>query len=673
MSATILLAWSFSTLNDRSYTRILLLSIALSLVIKSAPFSTVSTSHISLDQNYNEKYDSENIKLRTSSIFRIHKKVGLKPNAITRRGYSKTQLGAIQRSNEFRERDELNRELDAMSKTESAQKADDMLHEALKLSENENIGGGLLKPDTTSFNTVIDLWAKSGEKSAPLKAEALLHRMEEMWTGGDDYVAPNIISYNSVINAWAKSGTRGSAKRAEAVLKRMQDLCHDVEPDAENMTGIVDTSAKNDEKGSTLIAEHAMTRKRDTYDVRPDTISYNTVIEAWAKSGEKGAAQKAEVILKQMQKLHDDGSLIVKPDTISFNAVINAWAKSGTKGSAQRAEYMLQQMQTRYDAGETEVEPNTISFTTVINAWATSGEKGSAQRAEAILQHMQILYEAGNTSLRPDTICFTAVIDAWAKSNEDGAAERAEEILQTMLQLYEAGNLDVRPNVRSYTAVINAWAKSGEAGAARRAENILQSMQKMYKTGYRDVVPDTPVFTAVINTWAKSKDRGKAKKVFDILCQMEDMYEDGNKNVKPDVILYTSVMNACAFTVGPKEDKMYALKVLIKVMEDLENSPFCKPNSFSYATFLKACANLMPRSENRNAIVDDFFNRCCQAGYVNSFVLHNLLVASPLVYRKRLGEASEQREIRLNDLPLEWSRHVRGRQPKHYQILRTNV
>jgi hypothetical protein len=75
-----------------------------------------------------------------------------------------------------------------------------------------------VQPNTVTFNTVIDAYAKSQDPSAPEKAEALLYRMEAEHKAGNMDAKPNVISFNTVINAWAKRGDTDGAQRAEAIL-----------------------------------------------------------------------------------------------------------------------------------------------------------------------------------------------------------------------------------------------------------------------------------------------------------------------------------------------------------------------------------------------------------------------------------------------------------------------
>ena len=72
-----------------------------------------------------------------------------------------------------------------------------------------------------TYNTLINCWAKSGERGAAARAEHVLQVMEKRHHDGDPDFKPNTRTHTSVIDAWAKSGERGAARRAEQILNSM--------------------------------------------------------------------------------------------------------------------------------------------------------------------------------------------------------------------------------------------------------------------------------------------------------------------------------------------------------------------------------------------------------------------------------------------------------------------
>ena len=146
-----------------------------------------------------------------------------------------------------------------------------------------------LKPTTGIFNAVINSWARSNSKIAPLRAEQILVWMEELHSSGNLDVKPDKYTYNTVIHAWAKSGGKEAAARAQKILDNMQ----------------------------------TMYREGNSF-AKPDAITYNVVINSWAKSGDKCAALEAERLLSKMYTQYESGNLDVKPNVITYGAVVSA-------------------------------------------------------------------------------------------------------------------------------------------------------------------------------------------------------------------------------------------------------------------------------------------------------------------------------------------------------------
>jgi pentatricopeptide repeat protein len=180
--------------------------------------------------------------------------------------------------------------LDAWAKSGEGEAAAERAEAILEWMDRLNkSGNGDVKPDTITFNAVIDAWARSGCKRGPQRAEQILNHMDELYHGGNIDVKPDTYTYNTLINALAKSGDGGSAARAEEILKIMEDKYS---------------------KGDTSY--------------KPNTRSHTSVIDAWAKSGEPGAARRAEMILTNLRNLYEaEGDPDIKPNVYTANAVMN--------------------------------------------------------------------------------------------------------------------------------------------------------------------------------------------------------------------------------------------------------------------------------------------------------------------------------------------------------------
>ena len=105
----------------------------------------------------------------------------------------------------------------------------------------------------------VKAWCNSGHADAPLKAEALLRKLETnpqypKQRGGMLVVRPNRLSFNAVINAWAKSRHPKAAVYAENLLIRMiksyqSDPFSTVKPDVITFSSVLNALAKSKAAG----------------------------------------------------------------------------------------------------------------------------------------------------------------------------------------------------------------------------------------------------------------------------------------------------------------------------------------------------------------------------------------------------------------------------------------
>ncbi len=180
---------------------------------------------------------------------------------------------------------------------------------------------------------------------------------------GDMDLKPNTFTYNAVINALAKSGEPGAAARAERVLQNMVNRYRNGGNDDVKPTTINFNTVSNRQRGVDLVS---------TKELRLSGRSLllflvDQVLDAWAKSGGgRPAAERAEEILEWMDRLHKQGA-DVKPDTITFNAVLDAWARSGDRMAPHRAEQILDHMDELYRAGNKGVKPDTFTYNVVVS------------------------------------------------------------------------------------------------------------------------------------------------------------------------------------------------------------------------------------------------------------------------------------------------------------------
>jgi hypothetical protein len=151
---------------------------------------------------------------------------------------------------------------------------------------------------------------------------------------------------------------------------------------------------------------------------------------------------------------------------------------------------------------------------------------------------------------------------------------------------------------------------------------------------------------------------------------MKKLYQAGNDRVRPNVVAVNAVMNACAFTAGDIRQQNRAIEIAHKILKDLEQSPYGRPDQVTYGTFMKTCANQMPDSHTRQQIVEVLFKKCCRDGQFGNLALQQLkCMASDELYEQLIGRSIHD-NIQMEDLPKEWWCNVvegKWRRQRHHQ------
>jgi pentatricopeptide repeat protein len=205
----------------------------------------------------------------------------------------------------------------------------------------------LLRPTVVSFGTVINAWAKSGNKTAAEKAEALVWRVYDLHERGWPDMEPNTQIYTSAINAWANAG---DPERAEALLKKMYE-------------------------------ESVLHGNKN---VRPNAWSFNAVLAAWWKSSSPKAFESGEALLRLMIELNDKGELDSRPDAVSFNCLLHKLTqRRGDHCAFDKGESLVKEMIQRASKSEDlAVQPNLNTLTTLFRLIATSNIPDQGEKKE---------------------------------------------------------------------------------------------------------------------------------------------------------------------------------------------------------------------------------------------------------------------------------------------------
>lgn len=102
--------------------------------------------------------------------------------------------------------------------TRPPKKAEELL---LTMADLSDKNGFDVRPNTETYNRLLNCWAKSMKVESGERAEVILREMEGLVDLGDNETTPDIFSYNSVLNAWSNSGDAAALTRIDKLILEM--------------------------------------------------------------------------------------------------------------------------------------------------------------------------------------------------------------------------------------------------------------------------------------------------------------------------------------------------------------------------------------------------------------------------------------------------------------------
>lgn len=241
----------------------------------------------------------------------------------------------------------------ALSKSpqkDSAKRAEEVLRYMIEAHDSNSRNS--IRPDVFGYSSVIHAWSRSGDPEAGFHAEKLLHEMEERYASGQKELKPNTVTFNAVIDCWAKSGQGTlAARKAEHLLQVMETMYakgdQTVKPSAHTYNSVLQTWARSNtrcahRKSQTLLNHMWRQYECGNEDVKPDSHAYNIVINAVSKSHRIDKAQEALRLLRQMDKQYREGlNTAAQPNTLTYTSVLNSCAYVGNEGDTRIKEKAL--------------------------------------------------------------------------------------------------------------------------------------------------------------------------------------------------------------------------------------------------------------------------------------------------------------------------------------------
>lgn len=200
--------------------------------------------------------------------------------------------------------------------------------------------------DTSLYNLLIE--AQGGDCN---RAEELLQIMHISHSEGNDKVKPDTETFNAVIQTWLRSGSPMAAWRADGIFKRMEELSTtgklDVKPNSRTFDLVISTLAQD--WGAELA-------KVDVYlgllkqhylagDCVPTVTSYNEAIRAWAsKNDDPRAILRAQALLDEMHYLVKEGVNSMRPNRNTYEVYLEGVCQSSLEDRTQLVNDVLFKM-----------------------------------------------------------------------------------------------------------------------------------------------------------------------------------------------------------------------------------------------------------------------------------------------------------------------------------------
>ena len=304
-----------------------------------------------------------------------------------------------------------------------------------------------LKPDSRSWNAVINAVARSRDPDCADRARSLLDEMGRLYDMGDSDLVPDALTFGAVINAFANSGVAGASDRAAQLLLHMESL-------------------------------HQM----GYGGARPTTFVYNACMNAFAKDpstgeGEGGTtsldrAVRAEQLLDSMERRYDEGGDVgVMPDCISYGTVINAYANGNARTSGERADAVLRRMVRRCLMGQAGCRPNAVVFTAAIKAHVASIDATLASADDESDEKEEVDEEEEKDASKPTTIRKNG-----KRLIMEASARRCEDLLLQLCLLHNQSRKDERPSLKptsvTFELVIKALTQVDDEEGVERVKRL---------------------------------------------------------------------------------------------------------------------------------------------------------------------------------------------------------
>ena len=461
-------------------------------------------------------------------------------------------------------------------------------------------------PNSSSFNGLLDAWARSGRKDAGEKAEQTMEWMEHLHQTENLDTLPIEISYSICINAWARSRVPHAPQRAESILRRMVELYRN---------------------GSQVV---------------PSASAFTSAMNTWANSKSDEAPARIALILDVMKEIAAKSNQI-QVTVIPYTILMKAWEQLARKKEGkQKLECGNRALQ-----AFAEMENSGIAATAEAhNSLITALHQTSA--INAVFHFLELEEKYRDQSVQLDTRTFNSGLNALATLNKPDVADKALNLLQRMFK-YARKDSSVQPDEFTFNTILKVLSRSSGDDAAKNANDLLLEMHSM-----PSIDPSFISYNTCIIAWGRSNDNKKFQHIEDLLRRFNTSHSISNMSGKDFLSVYNCVLSVCSHNMSP-ELQSEAWAMTLTTMEELRNQTKIRPDQRTYLSFLRVLSmvSLEDVAEAREALLHKEFSYCISDGLVSHEILELVHSISPKLFCHYFGDTVDPKNV---SIPRGWSR-----------------
>eukprot|EP00934_Nitzschia_sp_Nitz4_P001864 Nitzschia sp. Nitz4//scaffold58_size112336//69532//71889//NITZ4_004040-RA/size112336-processed-gene-0.71-mRNA-1//1//CDS//3329555010//1864//frame0 len=362
-----------------------------------------------------------------------------------------------------------------------------------------------VRPNTRTYNIVLDSWAKSKVPEAWQRASAILHYMKDIYAKtGDVETRPDARTWNTVINCFRHCG-RGNLHHAFKMVEEFATDFHDGRiPEGPNVRtwNTLLACCVHNTKDDFRVRQIFDAMKEEG--IHPDIVSYNTALSCYVQYA-KQKKTSFEGCSSLLSTLKADKS--VRPNMVTYYAMVDLWI---AHGNIEKAEEVLKEVCSKANKIPGASEPDMLVFHKVLRAWSNLG---NPHRVESIVLLMAELDEKhGFHLLKPNVNVFNLLLQTWARYAKRQSGERAGLVMREMTVR------GVKPDIHSFNLTLKAWAASGDPIALTQMEHLVL---EMLLTGNPSLLPTEETYTIWVDAIEKQSGKDVARRGKEVIKCMK--------------------------------------------------------------------------------------------------------------------------------------------------------